>query len=335
MSDKGKINKKQTTKLSVSKRTQVQNIRTLWQQETHFSDWLATQDGIDLLAQDIEIEIENPRREGKSANFSCDIVANIVGDEAHVVVIENQFGRTNHDHLAKLLTYAAVHKAVVGIWIAEEAADDHRQVIDWLNENTPNTVSLYLAELKAFTIGSSPAAPQLDIVCRPNVTMKQANTSLSEGDKKRNQWRLSFWTDIHNRLKAEKLPFRLQKPSESHWSSIAIGRSGFHISMLLTPKNQSIVVELIIKPEGWKDSAFKQLELQAEKIEKELGATLQWRPMPGKNSAKILLEENIDPKIDGNRKAVCDWFAKWTPKMFLVFSNRVKLLDESYQNNED
>ena len=152
--------KPQPAKLPVAKRSQVKNLKTLWQQETHFSDWLATQDGIDLLAQDLEIEIENPRREGKGANFSCDIVANIVGDESHVVVIENQFGRTNHDHLAKLLTYAAVQKAVVGIWIAEEAADDHRQVIDWLNENTPNTVSLYLAS-KRSRLAQVPQHPSL------------------------------------------------------------------------------------------------------------------------------------------------------------------------------
>jgi hypothetical protein len=326
--EQNKALKPQLTKLSVAKRSQVKNLKTLWQQETHFSDWLATQDGMDLLAQDLEIEIENPRREGKGANFSCDIVANIVGDESHVVVIENQFGRTNHDHLAKLLTYAAVHKAVVGIWIAEEAADDHRQVIDWLNENTPNTVSLYLAELKAFTIGSSPAAPQLDVVCRPNVTMKQANTALSEGEKKRNQWRLVFWTDIHNRMKSEKLPFRLQKPGEGHWSTIAIGRSGFLIAMLLTPKNQSIVVEVVIKPEGWKDAAFEQLKSQAAEIEKEVGAQLDWRPMLGKGSSKILLEQKINPKVEANRKAVCDWFAEWTPKMFSAFSNRVKALSE-------
>jgi len=29
---------------------------------------------------------------------------------------------------------------MTGIWIAEEVADDHRQVIDWLNENTPDTI---------------------------------------------------------------------------------------------------------------------------------------------------------------------------------------------------
>jgi hypothetical protein len=316
-----------TSKLPISKRSKVVNIRTLWPHETHFSDWLITQAGIDLLAEDLEIEIENPKRETRGSNFSCDVVANVVGDDKHVVVIENQFGRTNHDHLAKLLTYAAVHKAVVGIWIAEEAADDHRQVSDWLNENTPNTISLYLAELKAFTIGSSPAAPQLDVVCRPNTTMKQVNADMTEGDKKRREWRLAFWTDIHNRMKAESLPFRLQKPGDDHWSSIAIGRSGFHLSMLLTPKNQSIVVELVIQPEGWKDSAFGQLKSQADDIEKELGAKLQWRPMLGQKSSKILLEEKINPKVEANRARVCDWFAEWTPKMFAAFHKRVKALD--------
>lgn len=291
-------------------------------------DCRTTQDGIDLLAEDLEVQIENPRREGRGTNFSCDIVANVVGDEGHVVVIENQFGRTNHDHLAKLLTYAAVHKAVVGIWIAEEVADDHRQVIDWLNENTPNTVSLYLAELKAYTIGSSPAAPQLDVICRPNKTMKQANMELTEADKKRNQWRLAFWTEIHNRMKSDNLPFRLQKPGEDHWSSIAIGRSGFNLAMLLTPKNQSVVVELVIQPDGWKDSAFNELKSQQSEIESELGATLDWRLMPDKSSSKVVLEEKIDPKNDANRKAVCNWFAEWTPKMFSVFSKRVKALEE-------
>lgn len=320
------------SKLPITNRTQVANIRTLWPHETHFSDWLATQEGIDLLAQDLEVEIENPKREIKGSNFSCDIVANVIGDENHVVVIENQFGRTNHDHLAKLLTYVAVHKAVVGIWIAEEAADDHRQVIDWLNENTPNTVALYLAELKAYTIGSSPAAPQLDLICRPNITMKQANADLTEGDKKRRQWRLSFWTDIHNRMKSGKIPFRLQKPGEDHWSSIAIGRSGFHIAMLLTPKNESIAVEVYIQPHGWKDSAFEQLKSQAGEIEKEVGTKLQWRSMLGKSSARILLEEKIDPGIEANRNTVCDWFSEWTPKMFTAFSERVKALSAPKQS---
>ena len=78
--NQNKGSKSQPAKLPVSKRSPVENIKTLWQQETLFSDWLVTQEGIDLLAEDLEIAIENPRREGKGENFSCDIVANIVGD---------------------------------------------------------------------------------------------------------------------------------------------------------------------------------------------------------------------------------------------------------------
>ena len=313
-------------KLSIANRTPVDDISCLWAKETDFSDWLTTQMGIELLAQDLDIQIENPKREAKGSNFSCDIVANLVGDEKHVVVIENQFGRTDHEHLAKLLTYAATHKAMTGIWIAEEVADDHRQVIDWLNENTPNTIGLYVAECKAYRIGSSDAAPQLDLICRPNVTMKQANNDLTEADKKRREWRLAFWQEIHQRLKSEKIPFRLQKPGVDSWSTIAIGRAGFHMSMFLTPKNQSIGIEIVIQPDGWKDAAFEQLKSEAEDIEKEIGITLDWRQMPEKGCSKIELEEKIDPKVETNRKKVCDWFSTWTPKVYLAFRDRVKKL---------
>jgi hypothetical protein len=251
----------------------------------------------------------------------------MVGEEKQVVVIENQFGRTDHDHLAKLLTYAATHNAMTGIWIAENAADDHRQVIDWLNENTPDTISFFLAELKVYTISNSPAAPQLDVVCRPNITMKRKLSGISESDQKRRAWRQAFWEDIHQHMKKINLPFRLQRPSGDHWSSISIGRAGFNIAMLLTPKNQSIAVEVYVQPE-WKKEAFKQLQAEADRIHSELGRKLDWRPMPDKQSARILLEEKIDPGKESNRKAVCDWFTEWTPKIYLAFKERIKELKE-------
>jgi len=315
------------TKMTIGKRTPVDNLKTLWAKESEFSDWLVSHEGLDLIAQDLEIQIENPVREAKKTNFPCDIVANMVGEEKHIVVIENQFGRTNHDHLAKLLTYAATQKAMTGIWIAEEVADDHRQVIDWLNENTPDTVAFFLAELKAYTISDSAAAPQLDVVCRPNVTMKRKISGMSEGELKRRAWRQAYWEEIHQHMKKASPPFKLQRPGGDHWSSISIGRSGFVVAMLLTPKNQSIAVEVVIQPE-WKDEAFKQLQAQAEAIHLELERKLDWRPMLEKQSARILLEEKIDPSKESNRKDVCDWFTKWAPKIYVAFRERIKKLEE-------
>jgi hypothetical protein len=199
-------------------------------------------------------------------------------------------------------------------------------VIDWLNENTPENISLYLVELKAYTIGASPSAPILDAVCKPNVVIKPIKSGLTPGETKRREWRKDFWTAIHDRIKKDKPLFRVQRAGTDHWSSIAIGKSGFHISMLLTPKNQSIAVELVIQPKGWKESALHQLQKQASDIEDEIGRKLDWRKMPGQSSSRVILEEKIDPDEKVNRQKICEWFAKWTPKMYLAFQGRVKAL---------
>jgi hypothetical protein len=62
------------TQMMIGKRVPVDNLRTLWAKEHEFSDWLASPEGIELLAQDMEIQIENPKREEKGNNFPCDIV---------------------------------------------------------------------------------------------------------------------------------------------------------------------------------------------------------------------------------------------------------------------
>lgn len=112
--------------MKIGKKERVADVRQVWKKETDFSDWLATPDGTALLAEELEIEVDNLTRESKPGDYPCDVVGNVLGDENHVVVIENQYGKTNHDHLGKLLTYAAVHKATTGIWISETISDDHR-----------------------------------------------------------------------------------------------------------------------------------------------------------------------------------------------------------------
>lgn len=80
------------TKVPIGKRQTVASIKDIWQKETDFSDWLISPEGIDLLAQDLEIATENSKRECRGTNVPTDVVATLRGDEKHVVVIENQFG---------------------------------------------------------------------------------------------------------------------------------------------------------------------------------------------------------------------------------------------------
>ena len=313
----------------IARRTQVLNLRQVWKTEPDFSDWLVTDDGIALLAEDLGISIENARRESKPGNFPCDIVGNLVGDEDHCVVIENQYDRTDHDHLGKMLTYAAVHKAMTGIWIAEKVAEDHRAVIDWINTNTPETVSFYLAEIKAYRIGDSPVAPQLDLICRPNYMVKPPSGEMTQGELERRAWRKAFWEDIFTKLNSTAKPFKLQRAGTDHWSTISIGRSGFNVAMLLTPRNKSIGLELYISVGAWKQAAFDFLESQKQEIEAELGAQLKWMPLPTKQSARIVWEVMIDPDVPANRQAVIDWFGESVLPFYLAFRDRVNSVEMS------
>ena len=294
--------------------------KSLFGNEAGFSDWLVSKQGIDFLEQFLKIRIEKPVREAKSTNFPCDILAKKTGEKNHIVVIENQLGSTNHDHLAKLLTYAAAHNAMTGIWIAGEVAEDHRHVVNWLNENTPPSISFYLVKLIAYKIGNNPA-PILEVVCKP----KKVKPPRPPADIKRRTWREAFWIDIQKQMKKVKLPFNLQKPGGDSYASISIGRADFHMEMQLLPSKQKILLDIVIHPK-WKDKAFKQLQDQAGKIHGELGSPLIWLPRTDRKSALIRLEGNINPAEDINRKKVCEWFLKWTPKMYLAFKGRIQKL---------
>jgi hypothetical protein len=311
--------------MKISKRTSIANLRSIWPKETDFSDWLVTEDGLELIASDMGIQVENPQRECRPGDFPCDIVGHVLGDENHKVVIENQFGRTDHDHLGKLLTYTAAHSATTAIWITEEVSDDHRKVIDWLNDNTPPSISLYLAQLKAYKIGDSPVAPQLDIVCRPNLQVKVQHENISEASKETQLWRKQFWEEILTYIKSRQPPFSVQSASADSWINISIGRSNIYLELTLTPRNKCIACALRITV-AWKDEAFKQLKLQEAAIETEIGEPLQWLSGVGQKSSKIMLKANIDPSNPLERDQVKTWMYERSLGFYQAFHGRVNKL---------
>ena len=91
-------------------------VRSVMPHEAYdFTVWLATEVGVD--------------------EFSADLVCRSLDDNS-TVLIENQYGRTDHDHLGKLLTYVGGLKASTMVWIAERIRPAHRAALDWLNEST-------------------------------------------------------------------------------------------------------------------------------------------------------------------------------------------------------
>lgn len=115
-------------------RLEILSPREVWRhEERDFTPWLA---------------------EHRVGNYELDILGHIADSDA-VVIIENQLGQTGHGHLGQLLAYASGLNAAVIIWVAPEIRDEHRGVIEWLNNHTHDSVSFFLVRPEVFRIDNS------------------------------------------------------------------------------------------------------------------------------------------------------------------------------------
>lgn len=95
-------------------------LRAIWPHEARdFTPWLAQH--LVFLERPLNMELELEATEKPVGDFRADIVCRNRADNSRVV-IENQFEKSNHPHLGKVLTYAAGLDAATIIWIAKEIA---------------------------------------------------------------------------------------------------------------------------------------------------------------------------------------------------------------------
>lgn len=99
-----------------------------------------------------------------------DIVAQ--GEDGSELVIENQYGRADHDHLTRGLAYAVARRARGLVVVAEEHRDEFRAVAQYLNEMAEHDpergIAVWLVEAKAVRIEDSAWAPLFTTVVEPN-----------------------------------------------------------------------------------------------------------------------------------------------------------------------
>ncbi|HEY0381237.1 MAG TPA: hypothetical protein VGC72_03460, partial [Candidatus Elarobacter sp.] len=182
------------------------SIREVWPLEPqHFSTWLA--ENINKLGDAIGIALELRRREVGVGAFSLDILAHdIVRDR--IVIIENQLSRTDHDHLGKLITYAAGLKAFVVIWISPEFRDEHRAALDWLNESTDETKEFFGIQIEALRIDDSRPAPNFKLLAFPNGWQKSTSASAQQSidDSVRRALFLQYFSELSSVARQSGFP---------------------------------------------------------------------------------------------------------------------------------
>lgn len=297
-------------------------LRNAWKHEaSDFTQWLAEEENLTLLSDEIGVAIKLIQTEATTGKFNVDILAE-EENTGNKIVIENQLDVTNHDHLGKIITYASGFDANIIIWVVKEAREEHRQAVDWLNEHTNENLAFFLVKVELWQIGDSSLAPKFEIISKPNdwaKIVKQSITSNRVTDTKAKQ--LEFWEQFKQYAKTHKAAFRLQKSYPQHWTNISIGSSDAHISLTLNSFDEVIRTELYI-PDN-KD-VFHYLEKQKDDIEKELGQKAEWMELQGKKASRIKVECSgmIDNTDDWEKYFA--WMQETAEKFQTVFSKRLK-----------
>ena len=263
------------------------DVRTVWKNEAaDFTPWLASPEGIEMLSAAIEFDLELRETEKPIGRFSADLVCG-VPESDKVVLVENQFGTTDHDHLGKMLTYAAALDEVVSVvWIAERFHDEHRAALDWLNQITPQTVSFVGMEIEVWTIAGSPPAPKFNIVCQPNDWSRPEPSGLSELQ----QLRLAFWTTFKQYLEDVGSPVKAHKPGTENWANFSSGIPNMVLVASVKPK----YLDVVLYSHGGQKKLFAELEKRAMEIESLVDGVLEFSNDPNKKHSCVGVKRDAD-----------------------------------------
>lgn len=301
------------------------DLREIWKNEEYdFSNWLAEEGSLAQLSDEIGIPIRLLEKEAGVGKYSVDILAEEEGTGRRII-IENQLENTNHDHLGKIITYAAGHNANIIIWIFKDICEEHRNAIDWLNENTGEDRLFFAIRIEAWRVNNSDPAPKFQIICKPNEWAKVVKHSsesrdLGETDLKK----LDFWTKLKSYALEKKVPLFRQTPAPHHWYNITIGNSDAHIALTINTRDNLLGCEIYINDNK---PLFAFLKTQEEMIEKQLGGKLEW--IEAKKACRIVQrKDNADLDNEDNITTLFDWLIDKTIAFHKAFGPLVKKFKE-------
>lgn len=301
-------------------------VSDLWKHEEYdFTTWLAADDNIGKLADALGLEFQVEGIEVPVGPFSADILAKDTSDS--YIVIENQFGKTDHDHLGKILTYAATLGAVAVVWIAERFTDEHRKAIEWLNEHTSEDLALYAVEIELWQIDTSKPALRFNVLSKPTEIARGATAIKSAGPiTETRKLQLEFWTMFRDQLLKHKVVPSAQTPRPQYWFDVSLGRSNINLSCTANTSDGRIGVRVYISNKI-AALALPQLEAQRKAIEAEIGEPLQWNPYPEKQDKIIVVERAADLDDRTQWDGYISWLVERVDKFRKAFGPRVKALN--------
>lgn len=269
-------------------------LRSVWEnEERDFTRWLT--ENIELLGAELGIEIEDARAEEAIGDFSADIVAREM-NTGETIVIENQYYKTDHDHLGKLLTYSAGKRAGFTMWLAEEFRPEHRSVLEWLNESGPKDVKFFAIKPRIMSIeGSEKKGFEFEVIVEPNDWEREiTGETLTETEKSYRE----FYSKLVDAYAERRPNWYKLTPGTRGYLTFSAGTSGVRFGWVFHQGPEfSIELYISTSEKERNEEIFETLKQDREVIESNLGTELVWQLLPEKQACRIKWSKSITGKI--------------------------------------
>jgi len=302
------------------------DLRSVWGHEAlDFTRWLAQEENITLLCEELDIEIESIKPEESAGRYSVDILASEV-DTGRKVIIENQLESTDHKHLGQILTYASAHDASIIIWVVKDYTEEHKQAIDWLNRHMPEQISFFLVQIEVWRIGESDPAPKFNIISQPNYWAKTIKSAASQEKGNPSELKLQqqrFWQSFKDFVNksGNKFAINLGKtPRPQHWYEISFGTSKALISLTFNTRQNQIGCGLYIHRD---ENFYRKIEVDTMAIKEELGQDIEFLDLPDRTAFRILKPYSGDPTDETRWPEYFQWLNDQAGKFQKVFKRYI------------
>ena len=304
------------------------DLRSVWQnEERDFTRWLA--ENIDLLGSALGIEIEDAQAEETVGDFSSDIVAREM-NTGETIVIENQYGKTDHDHLGKLLTYSSGKDAGFSMWLSEEFRPEHRSVLEWLNESGPRDVKFFAIKPRVVSIGDADDRGfEFEVIVEPNEWEREiSDETLTELERTYRE----FFTELVEAYGERRPRWYQLKPSTRAYLTFSAGISGVSFGWVFHQGPEFAVELYMSTPSKERNEAiFDALRERREEIESNLGVELVWEGLPEKQACRIKWPRQIAGKVDeltvDERAELIEWGVETMDGFQEEFEPRISTLE--------
>lgn len=307
-------------------------LREIWPNEaTIFTPWLAS--NIESLGKALGLELELAEKEASVGDFSLDLLAKDLGS-SQTVIIENQLTQTDHDHLGKLLTYAAGFSASVIVWVAETIRDEHRQALEWLNQRTDIDTQFFGVVIEVLKIDESKPAFNFKPVVYPNEWQKLKKQKTSSNISSKGEKYRSYFQSLIDELRKKHKFTGAKVGQPQSWYSFSTGIKGIYYGANFAMGGKART-EIYIDQGDYDQNKnlFDALKNELIEIENKYGSSFEWERLDDKRSCRIALycDGTIDAS-DSELEQIRKWHIDNLLKIKEIFMPHIKSIMEQHNN---